>query len=95
MNMQIDAGLAMTIAAFLALLSAVIVALINNKSQNNKVISEISRQYSLIVYRLEQVEQKVTDYNNFESRLVALNERYSALEELVKTTLKHMEGPPK
>ena len=66
--MTIDAGLAVVLAAAVGLLSAVIVALINSRSQNKKIVTEIAQQFSLIAYRLDQVEKTLTSYNNFTIR---------------------------
>lgn len=81
------------IGALLGAAAAITVSLITNgnqnkrflsqtKEQNLKFLAEIEKQNALIVYRLEQLEEKVTAHNNYDRRIVAL-------EEQVKTLFKH------
>ena len=70
------------IGAVLGAVAAIIVSVINSNAQNKRFLSQLHEQNALVVYRLEQLENKVSAHNNYDRRIVAL-------EEQVKTLIKH------
>lgn len=81
--MEISPAMATIIAAVVSALigaaAALIVSIINAKAQYKQFLAEIDKQNALIAYRLEQLEQKVSQHNHFDSRLVALEEQVKTL----------------
>lgn len=91
--MTLSPAVATVIGAFLGAASAIVVALITIRAQNKRLVEQMNQQTqqfltqlreqnTLIVYRLEQLENKVNAHNNYDRRIVAL-------EEQVKTLFKH------
>lgn len=91
--MTLSPAVATVIGAFLGAASTIVVALITIRAQNKRLIEQMNQQTqqfltqlreqnTLIVYRLEQLENKVNAHNNYDRRIVAL-------EEQVKTLFKH------
>lgn len=70
------------IGAVLGAVAAIIVSVINSNAQNKRFLAQLHEQNALVVYRLEQLENKVNAHNNYDRRIVAL-------EEQVKTLFKH------
>ena len=65
---------------------AVIMAKSQNKqfiqqmnTQNQQFLAQLHEQNTLIVYRLEQLENKVNAHNNYDRRIVALEEQFKTL----------------
>lgn len=77
--LAISPELATIIGAAIGAIAAIIVSVIQSKAQHQKFLSDISEQNKLVVYRLEQLEEKVNRHNNFDSRLVALEEQVKTL----------------
>jgi len=46
-----------------------VVCLINNRSQMNKVVAALDKNNALFVYRVEQLEKKVDKHNNVVERM--------------------------
>lgn len=72
-------------AALIGAAAAIVVSIINSNAQHKRFLSELDKQNTLIAYRLEQLEMKVSAHNHFDSRLVALEEK-------VKTLFNKLEG---
>ena len=83
--MNISPEVATILGAIIGAVAAIIVSVIQSKAQHEKFLNELSKQYELVAYRLEQIEEKVNRHNNFDSRLVAL-------EEQVKTLFRQIKG---
>lgn len=66
-------------AAVIGAAAAIVVSIINSNAQHRKFLSEMEKQNALIVYRLDQLEDKVGQHNHFDSRLVALEEQVKTL----------------
>lgn len=81
--MDISPGVATIIAAVAsALISAavtLVVVIITNRFQHAKYLSELDKQNALVIYRLDELEQKVERHNHFDRRLVALEEQLKML----------------
>ena len=81
--MDISPALATIIAAISsALISAavtIIISVKNSNAQHNRFMAELSSQNKMFLYRLEQLESKVSAHNHFDSRLVALEEQIKTL----------------
>ena len=77
--MNISPAVATIIGALVGALASIIVAVVNSNSQHKKFLGELDKQTALIVYRLEQLENKVAAHNNFDRRLVALEEQVKTL----------------
>ena len=66
-------------AALIGAAAAIIVSVINSNAQHKRFLAELDKQISLIAYRIEQLEAKVSAHNHFDSRLVALEEQVKSL----------------
>ena len=66
-------------AALIGAAAAIIVSVINSNAQHKRFLAELDKQISLIAYRIEQLEAKVSVHNHFDSRLVALEEQVKTL----------------
>lgn len=91
--MTLTPAMATVIGALIGAAASLGVAVIAARAQNKKFIEQMNKQNqqflaqlheqnTLIVYRLEQLENKVNAHNNYDRRIVAL-------EEQVKTLFKH------
>lgn len=69
------------LASLISALSAIVVCMINNHFQNQKVQKAHNDNIVLISYRLEQLEQKVDKHNNLIDRTYDLERRAAVLEE--------------
>lgn len=69
------------LASLISALSAIVVCMINNHFQNQKVQKAHNDNIVLISYRLEQLEQKVDKHNNLIERTYELERKTSVLEE--------------
>lgn len=69
------------LASLISALSAIMVCMINNHFQNQKVQKAYNDNIVLISYRLEQLEQKVDKHNNLIERTYELELKTSVLEE--------------
>ena len=69
------------LASLISALSAILVCMINNHFQNQKVQKAHNDNIVLISYRLEQLEQKVDKHNNLIERTYELERKTSVLEE--------------
>lgn len=72
------------LASLISALSAIVVCMINNHFQNQKVQKAHNDNIVLISYRLEQLEQKVDKHNNLIERTYELERKTSVLEEKSK-----------
>ena len=77
--MKITPETAMIIGAVIAAVASIIVSVVQSKVQHNKLMTDFDKQINLVIYRLEQLEEKVNRHNNFDSRLVALEEQVKTL----------------
>ena len=84
--MNISPEIASIIGACIGAAAAIIVSVITSFAQHNRFMSEMDKQNTLIAYRLEQLEEKVNRHNNFDIRLVALEEQVKTLFNLKKET---------
>lgn len=91
--MTIDLGA--LIGAVLAFLAAVVVAIINSKSQATKFLTALDKQIALVMYRLDQVEKQLAIREDTDSRIAILEERFANLETFVKTILTKFEEKSK
>ena len=57
----------------------IIISVANSNKQHDKFMQELAAQNKMFLYRLEQLEAKVSAHNHFDSRLVALEERVKTL----------------
>lgn len=69
------------LASLISALSAIVVCMINNHFQNQKVQKAHNDNIVLISYRLEQLEHKVDKHNNLIERTYELERKTSVLEE--------------
>ena len=69
------------LASLISALSAILVCMINNHYQNQKMQKAHNDNIVLISYRLEQLEQKVDKHNNLIERTYELERKTSVLEE--------------
>lgn len=69
------------LASLISALSAIVVCMINNHFQNQKVQKAHNDNIVLISYRLEQLEHKVDAHNNLIDRTYELERKTSVLEE--------------
>lgn len=69
------------LASLISALSAIMVCMINNHFQNQKVQKAHNDNIVLISYRLEQLEHKVDKHNNLIERTYELERKTSVLEE--------------
>ena len=67
------------LGAAVGAVAAIIVSVINSNSQNKRFLAQLDKQNSLVAYRLEQLEQKVSAHNNYDRRIVALEEQVKTL----------------
>ena len=78
------------IGAFVGAAAAIIVSLINtnrqnkrfredSNAQNQQFLAQLHEQNALVVYRLEQLENKVSAHNNYDRRIVALEEQVKTI----------------
>jgi uncharacterized protein YlxW (UPF0749 family) len=72
------------IASLISALAAIVVCMINNHFQNQKVQKAHNDNIVLISYRLEQLEQKVDKHNNLIDRTYELERRADVMEEKQK-----------
>ena len=72
------------IASLISALAAIVVCMINNHFQNQKVQKAHNDNIVLISYRLEQLEQKVDKHNNIVERTYELERRADVMEEKIK-----------
>ena len=75
----------MIIGALLTATASIIVAIITSHAQHKKFLAEMDKQNALVVYRLQQLENKVSAHNSFDSRLVMLETEFKAFKEQQKT----------
>ena len=83
--MNITPEWATVIGAAIGAIAAIIVSVVQSKAQHQRFLSELSKQYELVAYRLEKLEEKVNRHNNFDSRLVALEEQVKTLFRIQKS----------
>lgn len=69
------------LASLISALSAIVVCMINNHFQNQKVQKAHNDNIVLISYRLEQLEHKVDKHNNLIERTYELERKTAVLEE--------------
>jgi len=78
------------VGALIGAAAAIIVAVITSRAQHTKYIAELDRQNAqyisefekqnaLMMYRLEQLELKVSQHNHFDTRLVAAEQQIKTL----------------
>ena len=77
--MNISPAWATIIAAVIGAVAAIIVCIVTSYLQHRRYLIELEKKNALVVYRLEQLEQKVSQHNHFDSRLVALAEQVKTL----------------
>lgn len=85
-------AIATIIAAFLSAAAAIIVSYISSKHQHNRYLTELDKQFSLVTYRMEQLENKVNAHNTFDHRIVALEEQTKNLKDLLDLAMTQMRG---
>lgn len=70
-------GIATIIGAAVAAIASIIVCIINNNKQNSK-------QNTLVLYRLDQLEGKVDKHNNIVERMYIAEGKISSIESEIK-----------
>ena len=91
----ISPALATIIGALIGGVVAIVVSVINSHAQHKKFLAEMHEQNALILYRLGEVEKKVSMHNNFDSRLIALETENKALKELINARIVVLENTVK
>lgn len=76
-------AIATVAAALLAAAASIIVAVIASKRQHERYLTEMDKQFALVMYRLEQMENKVNAHNTFDRRIVVLEEQNKSLKMLL------------
>lgn len=66
-------------AAAISAIAAIVVCIITSYVQHKRYLAELDKQIALIVYRISQLEEKVSAHNHFDSRLVALEQQVKTL----------------
>ena len=66
-------------AAVISALAAIIVCVITSYTQHKRYVAELDKQIALLVYRISQLEEKVSAHNHYDSRLVALEQQVKSL----------------
>ena len=89
--MNISPGAATIIAAIgSAIITAAVTLIISistSKAQHAKYISELEKQNALVIYRLDQMEEKVSAHNHFDNRLVVLEQQVVVMGQQLKALL--------
>lgn len=83
--MKFSAEMAVVLAALLTAIASIVVAIITSHSQHKKFLAEIDKQNALVLYRLQQLENKVNAHNNFDSRLIMIETEFKDLKERLKS----------
>ena len=71
------------IAAIIAAVASIIVSVVNNRTQYNKIVAEIAKSGELQAYRLQQLEKKVDKHNSVIERTYRLEKSEALLEEKI------------
>ena len=77
--MTVSPAAATIIGAIIAAIASMIVSVLNSRFQHSKYLNELEKQNSLMNYRLQKLEEKVDKHNNFDIRLVSLEEQVKTL----------------
>jgi len=77
--MTLSPAAASIIGAALAAIASIIVSVINARFQQARFLNELDKQNSLMSYRLQKLEEKVDKHNNFDIRLVSMEEQIKTL----------------
>lgn len=85
-------AIATIIAALLAAAASIIVSSITSKHQHDKYLAEMDKQFALVMYRLEQMENKVNAHNTFDRRIVVLEEQNKNLKSMLDKVISQMGG---
>lgn len=85
-------AIATIIAALLAAAASIIVSSITSKRQHDKYLAEMDKQFALVMYRLEQMENKVNAHNTFDRRIVVLEEQNKNLKSMLDKVISQMGG---
>lgn len=72
-------AVASVIGAVISGAVAIIVSVINSNAQHRRFMAELDKQNTMQEYRLSKLEEKVDKHNNFDLRLVALEEQVKTL----------------
>ncbi len=64
--------------------AAIVVCVINNNANHNKLITELEKRDELQAYRIEQLEKKVDKHNNLVERTYHLEEATAVVKEQIK-----------
>lgn len=72
-------AIATIIGSVISAATAIVVCVITSKAQHTKFMAELDKQNALQEFRLKQLEEKVDKHNNFDRRLVALEEQVKTL----------------
>lgn len=71
-------------ASVISALAAVVVCVINNRTQHNKTVAKVEEMNNLNQFRIEQLEKKMDKHNNLIERTYKLEQKEAILEEKVK-----------
>lgn len=72
------------IAALISAAAAILVCIINNNANHQKLLSELEKRDALQAYRIEQLEKKVDKHNNVIERTYHLEEAEAVIREQIK-----------
>lgn len=72
------------IAALISAAAAILVCVINNNANHQKLLSELEKRDALQAYRIEQLEKKVDKHNNVIERTYHLEEAEAVIREQIK-----------
>ncbi len=79
------------IASLISAAAAIIVCLISNRHQHNKVLAALSKSDELQAYRIEQLEKKVDKHNQVIERTAQLERDERVMEERIKVANKRID----
>ena len=72
------------IASVISACAAVVVCVINNRTQHNKTVAKFEEMNNLQQFRIEQLEKKMDKHNNLIERTYKLEQKEAVLEEKLK-----------
>lgn len=76
--------LATICGALISAAAAIIVGVINSKSNHKKLVADLEKRDEMQMYRIEQLEKKVDKHNNLVERTYELEKRTDVQDEKIR-----------
>lgn len=80
------------VSALISAAAAIIVCIINSRTQHKKLLAELDKKDAIQEYRIKQLEEKVDKHNNLIERTYILERDGSVMREKISNVEKKIES---